>query len=167
MFWSSCADLTLTEQPAFSIAECFHVTISFTNRYTQIMRSLLVILVAWGVMLMPLQASAIRIGCDCTTQTTANESIGDGLAGAEEHADACCSPVPQRPGQEPAPSPLPCDESECPSSCCTTVLQSSFVLPLAPGIHAPFKLVRVTHPSAVQIASQPHLLRLKRPPRSV
>ncbi len=123
------------------------------------MRTLITSLLIAAMLVTPLRAwtSQMQCGCDVPSIKTSLDA----------ESDACCPLTPQQVQDESDRKPPPCDDQECPSDCCDMTIGSAFVPPLMPEVvTSSFELL--DHPAQPQtLCSSPHLMRLKRPPRSV
>lgn len=129
------------------------------------MRLLLVNLLALTMLAMPMHAYAMPGWCGCV-ESEAQATLETQTAGVKAQKSCCCSsttPIED----EPAPTPRPCDDGDCPASCCTGVVQGAFVLPAVPAIPQLMPVHRAEIPREASGCASPHLLRLKRPPRTV
>lgn len=126
------------------------------------MRLFLVNLLAVTMLIMPMYAWVSLTGCDCVEDSHSG-MIESSTAGSA--AQLCCTPLPQAVESQSNQS-LPCDSQDCPASCCTGTVVSAFDLPAIPKLIIQADSTRVTIPVDGFDRSSPHLLRLKRPPRT-
>jgi len=111
------------------------------------------------LLVLPLQAWVSPMQCGCVDQCVDEP--------ADDTVD-CCNPYvsEQSENQSEEPIPAPCDPQDCPASCCSMTLASACVLPIGT------ELITISTEHQVQslfeqsACMSPHLLRLKRPPRS-
>jgi len=125
------------------------------------MRLFLVNLLAIGMLVMPLHASVLA-GCDCTGRSGSETSETEPADG-----DGCCRPAADGSDEDPAPDRLPCDDGDCPASCCASTAQPVFVPPTGASFVAAPPLMRGMIAPGQSDLAPPHLTRLKRPPRTV
>jgi len=126
------------------------------------MRYFLAILMVNALVVMPLNVMWLSDGCSCVSAdsiSTSNEVV--------QSTSSCCLEVDEQPEDDSAPSPLPCDEGHCPTACCTTVVHAAFVSRSLAELIESNRIEAVSEPCVEFDLLQPHLLRLKRPPRIV
>lgn len=112
------------------------------------------------MLVMPMHAWASHMRCGCDDQR---------ISQPEADAAECCCPPAADQGErsdEPEPRPMPCDQQDCPSGCCSMTLVSAFVIPMPTSLVTISVEQRTLSPIEQTDCSSPHLLRLKRPPRS-
>lgn len=80
---------------------------------------------------------------------------------------SCCFGNEDQSENEEPESPFPCDERKCPTTCCTSAMQIALATPCANGLLESQWSNDLAIPNVELDLSQPHLLRLKRPPRAV
>lgn len=125
------------------------------------MRLYITILLIASLLVMPLHAWASHMQCACVEQIASETG--------EDAASCCCPPASEQAretDEQPQPRPIPCDQQDCPSSCCSMTLVSAFVLPIGSSIVT----IESEHRAQALIeqspCASPHLLGLKRPPKS-
>jgi hypothetical protein len=130
------------------------------------MRLLIVNLLVFAMLAMPLHASVLRGPCACLDDTPPT------VQSVSPIATGCCAPKAEQSSDE-APADdksrqVPsCPPGNCPASCCMSTIPPVFVPESALRWTIQHTLVR-TAPTAMESdLTQPHLLRLKRPPRIV
>ena len=140
---------------------CKSETYPTKSRYTPLMRILIVNLLAIAMLVMLLHGSFLVALCNCA-------NIGDVVyTQPKSLTDSCCSQTSDESSDDSDQRPLPCDEDDCPAMCCTGTIQPVFAplhLPKWPNVQP---VIRVELPRFESELPQPHLLRLKRPPRTV
>ena len=126
------------------------------------MRFVLVILLTNAILL----GSVLSIGrsgsCDCMQDS---EMLGSSFIQNDGvQTGGCCGLTQQSDGGQPS-EPEPCDSDTCPDSCCMTI--PSPVLSSINGTQISVDIEVADHVFADNGCEllQPHLLRLKRPPR--
>ena len=125
------------------------------------MRVFITTLLIASLLVMPLHAWASHMQCACVEQN-ASET-------AQDAAPCCCPPASEQISENdehPQPRPIPCDQQDCPSSCCSMTLVSAFVLPMGTSVVTIESEHRVQAQIEESPCASPHLLRLKRPPKS-
>ncbi|MFK7760485.1 MAG: hypothetical protein AB8C13_11150 [Phycisphaerales bacterium] len=147
------------------------------------MRALISILLAYSMVVLPLQSFALS-ACACEPTQTLNQAFNQSLnqspdsnqdqfSAQTQPADSCCSPAtPNQSSNLPTdqtnpdePS-APCNDSQCPARCCVGSVQPSFVIPAATNPR-PAQQPQTLQPAAFACdLPQPHLQRLKRPPKT-
>lgn len=126
-----------------------------------LMRLFITNLLIAAMLVMPLHAWSYHMQCGCVDRYAAE---------ATDEADGCCNPSTsehrEQGDEQPEPRPMPCDQQDCPSSCCSVTLVSAFVIPMSTSVVT----VSGAHRTQIMIeqsaCASPHLLRLKRPPKS-
>ncbi len=125
------------------------------------MRLFITTLLIASLLVMPLHAWASHMQCACVEQI-ASETPSDSPS-------CCCPPAAEQlteTDEHPQPRPIPCDQQDCPSSCCNMTLVSAFVLPMGTSLVTIESEHRAQAPMEHSPCASPHLLRLKRPPKS-
>ncbi len=131
-----------------------------------IMRQLISILLIQALVLLPFQGYALSERCcgiENELQTTASQSSDSGTM----DGSCCFGAEPDQESVDKQYPDTPCEDGQCPSRCCTAVAHPAFVLPST----ARWIVTRLPDlqdsPKVELDLTQPHLLRLKRPPRLV
>jgi hypothetical protein len=122
------------------------------------MRLLITNLLIAALIVMPLRAWTSQLQCGCEPPRF------DVQTG--EVIDTCCPLSFDQGGNEPERKPLPCDEQNCPSECCDFSVASSFVLPGSSLLIPALDQIDLAQQVSESECSSPHLLGLKRPPKS-
>ena len=115
--------------------------------------------IALGVM--PLYANGLSNPCSCSVEGNQSDSLAEHLP-----SDSCCSMQSEQPENDDSRTP-PCEDQDCPSTCCAMSVYSAFVSPTIDGMVQSFSDNSVAWLYDEVDLLQPHLLRLKRPPRTV
>jgi hypothetical protein len=111
-----------------------------------------------AMLMVPFQSWTSHMQCGCDDQC-AMETIGDEL-------DSCCPISFELNSDQPEPPSTPSDHQSCPASCCSMTVVNAFVFPTNTTI-VTISTEQLAARLTDQFArTQPHLLRLKRPPRS-
>lgn len=125
------------------------------------MRLFITTLLIASLLVMPLHAWASHQQCACVEQIASETG--------EAAASCCCPPASEQireTDDQPLPRPIPCDQQDCPSSCCSMTLVSAFMLPMGTSLIT----ISSEHQAQAQIeqspCASPNLLALKRPPKS-
>ena len=143
------------------ICSCICETYSTMCRYTLLMRLLIVTLLAISMLTMLLHSSFLVALCSCTNAGDLDYTQPNSLA------DSCCSQASDESADESDQHPLPCNEDDCPAMCCIGTIQPVFApLHLSKWLNVQ-PVIRVELPRFESELHQPHLVRLKRPPRTV
>jgi len=130
------------------------------------MRLFIVILLINALMVMPLSGFGLSDRGCCPIEDNAN-AIDIGEA---QRVDMCCSPTTNQSEDsedDQSRTPEPCDDADCPITCCTTTAPAAYVLPIIKVQGQSFRSEALVLPCVEFELDQPHLLRLKRPPRAV
>lgn len=129
------------------------------------MRLIVTNLLALAILLMPLQGYRALLGCGCAVDGQSKHCSTDTQS---EPAESRCCEVPSADmgGEQPV-TPQPCDDEDCPSSCCTRSAAPAFVLPQYQALGGAYSVMKVATPRVGQDRAPPHLIQLKRPPRIV
>ena len=129
------------------------------------MRLIVTNLLALAILLMPLQGYSALLGCGCAADGQIDHCSAD--ADADPTEPRCCeTPSAEKGGEQPVP-PQPCDDEDCPSSCCTRSAAPTFVLPQYQALDGFYSVMKVVSPRVGHDRAPPHLIQLKRPPRIV
>tara|TARA_R110002072_G_scaffold42064_22_gene119283 strand:- start:188963 stop:189397 length:435 start_codon:yes stop_codon:yes gene_type:complete len=144
------------------------------------MRYFIVILLALSMLAMPLYVLGSSEDC-CGSAADATMSVADGMSMATSmdmsmgmDEDCCCILFDaDNPDQSKAPDQdgdqdrSPCDDGNCPASCCSGVTQTMLALSGSVRFSETSTSLEVLNVQAQRALPQPHLQRLKRPPRVV
>lgn len=140
---------------------------SFTLRFSPYdgvsMRSLVVNLLVWAILLAPFNALALSLRCGCSDGASPTVSANE----IQDEKPCCCSPEQPAERDRGHDRQVPCQDNDCPASCCTVLALQVFVPPretVVPG-DEPDVLVGTLYDAGQR--SLAHLKQLKRPPRSV
>lgn len=129
------------------------------------MRLIVTNLLALAMLLMPLQGYRSLLGCGCGGDSQLEHCST--VAESEQSETRCCeTPSTTMDGEQPA-TPQPCDDEDCPSSCCTRSAAPAFVLPQYQALDEGYIMMSVVTPRVDHDRAPPHLIQLKRPPRIV
>jgi hypothetical protein len=133
------------------------------REYTTRMRLFVVILLVNALMAMPLIGFGLsERGCCRSGQDIYAIDVD-----VVQPIDKCCGVSGEQSEDNQPEAPAPCDDGECPMTCCATTASAAFVLPSSKRLTKSFRVTSVVLPSIEMNLGQPHLLRLKRPPRTV
>lgn len=129
------------------------------------MRAFITTLLIASLIAMPARSwvTQVRCGCD-TTQPVA--AAFDSI----DSTDTCCPPSTGQSAEpaenDPDRDPFPCDDQDCPSECCELGMGHAYVPPTMPRLVTPTFELRNAYPIVHAECTSPHLLALKRPPKS-
>jgi len=130
------------------------------------MRLFIVILLLNALVVMPLSG----IGLSDRDCCPINENAYAIDVNETQRVDKCCSPATDQSEdtEDDQPrSPEPCDDADCPITCCATTAPAAYVLPITKVQGQSFRSKALVLACIEFDLDQPHLLRLKRPPRAV
>jgi|GEM_PF-7065997 len=142
------------------------------------MRYFIVILLAIGMLAMPLYVLGSSEDC-CGTPADATVSIVDGMDMSMDLSmgmgeDCCCisfdadqSDQSRAPDRDDDTDRSPCDDGNCPASCCAGMTQTMLAFSGSVRFSETSTSFDVLNVQAQRALPQPHLQRLKRPPRVV
>lgn len=129
------------------------------------MRLIVTNLLALAILLMPLQGYLSLLGCGCAVDGQSEHCSTD--TQSEPAESLCCEASSADMGGEQPVPPQPCDDEDCPSSCCTRSAAPTFVLPQYQAVDGAYSVKNVVIPRVDHDRAPPHLIQLKRPPRIV
>lgn len=127
------------------------------------MRFAIVILLVNALVAMPLSGFGLSDRGCCQT----DENMYEVNADENQQVESCCILLGEQPGDDQPQQPAPCEDGECPMTCCATTAPPAFVLPRVNGLTQTMLTASAMHPCVEIDLGHPHLLRLKRPPRTV
>lgn len=140
------------------IMDLEHELVAYSRE--ELMRLLITNLLICSILMTPLGVFFTPICCDGTGIPS---SVSFDASVIQDWEDDCCAPAEPTEKQPDAP----CNESECPKSCCAMVASSVFVPPHESRVTLLSACVVVDKFYDAGDRSPAHLDRLKRPPRSV
>tara|TARA_A100001391_G_scaffold162251_1_gene121223 strand:+ start:1137 stop:1553 length:417 start_codon:yes stop_codon:yes gene_type:complete len=138
------------------------------------MRYFIVILLAIGMIALPLHVLGSSEDC-CGTPADAAVSVVDGMDMSMDMGEDCCclsfdadhTDQSKAPDRDDDSDRSPCDDGNCPASCCAGVTQTMLAFSGSVRFSETSTSLEVLNVQAQRALPQPHLQRLKRPPRVV
>ncbi len=138
------------------------------------MRYFIVILLALSMLAMPLYVLGSSEDC-CGTGADATMGVADGMSLSMDMGEDCCcisfdadqSDQSRAPDRDDDSDRSPCDDGNCPASCCAGMTQTMLALSGSVRFSETSTSLGVLNVQAQRALPQPHLQRLKRPPRVV